>query len=266
MPTNIRIQVDGAVILYLKNGEWNLVFSTERCHQVKLFDPINRPNNLILAGTANNRRVSFSSPGTPPAAASPPSAATIRGFMNLADGQVHDAGNLEVVPFRPPTSPQPPRYPRKYVHMTIPYGELTILRTSLKRYCVRNVSSDVCFEWQPGPAEAFEIVFALPDHSTLSMDVADVGGGSPIGTRRYSQSSEDIVLTINNRCNRPMGYNDSEHIYDWVADKRDDRRFEWGDCQYVCPHATSEDTDVEKRLAAVDGNCDPVMIDPPPGP
>ncbi len=266
MPTEIRIQVDGAVILYIREGVWNLVFITEWCHPVEFHDPINRPHRVILAGTTGNRLIRFSTDGDYPSAGRL-NPEIVHEFVNLADPRLHGSGNLEVVSFRPPSRPVPPRYPRNYVHMTIPYGELSILRHSSKSYCVRDIKSN-CLQWEPSPAEAFEISFTLPDSSTLHMDVDEVGDSPLMPRRSYSQSTSDIILTIDNRCHKEMGYNDSEHVYDWVKDKRGDRRFEWGDCMYVCPDSVTDfiGLGMSPAMFSRDGNCDPVIIEPPPGP
>ena len=244
----VNINVKGSCILYLENNIWNVVFITDDCHDVRFKDPIDTKERP-LGKSDRQRQIEFVSSGS--AASSNPIG--FSDFFNLAD--YHNNG-LRINP--------KPDCGRQYIEMKIPYGTLVAGSRRHKEYLIWEIGTGQPIRTGKYPATRFTIRF--DSASDVEMILDDMYG---IEKRTYRNNMPVLDLDFDNFCDISQGYNDFIHVYDWIEDARDSsKRFLAGteDAKFEDPGGCPPELSSVRKTMGVDGDCDPIVIEPPPGP
>ncbi len=113
-------------------------------------------------------------------------------------------------------------------------------------------------------AKIARLTFQLNDGGKVAILFGDENG--PEMTSWSESKAGDIHLLFDNDCHLPGDRSDFLNYYDWVTDKS---VFPPGSRRYTAGklHNTfAKGAPLEAKMMGRDGNCDPVVIDPPPGP
>ncbi|MGB5015563.1 MAG: hypothetical protein WBO68_16190 [Pyrinomonadaceae bacterium] len=271
MAMNVKIDVEGSVILYLKNDVWNLIFVTETCHNLKFTDPTMANPPEPLAKTNYPITIDFTASGTVQRAEW--GIDELPYFMNMNDARLHGRGftgqGFLVVDPKSHNNCQ-------WVHVKVPFGVVKHSQTTTTDYYYRGYNDLGARDWIDPVTKGFTIEFDVKDGETLTMTSSDPLEAKP---REYTANVPSLTLKFDNDCKNRIGYNDFVHFYDWVFDTRSPSRdepimFVAGKKSYlkVFEKDASDEKikdfylQVNKALMSPDGNCDPVVIEPPPGP
>lgn len=260
----VTIAVKGQCIVYFKDRVWNVVFVTDKCHQV-LFstDPAvpNRVDKEILARKTVPRIITFSG-GNAKEATGPAGTGALDELLNLSMQHLHEEDSIPAAngDRRSNLLVKPQSLNgRHYIHMKVPYGSLGATWPDdgdMPEYFVEEVGTGVPQTLGRSVASGIEITFDIDDASDLKMTIVDSQSGSD---DRYYSGKADHTLTFNNDCEEPNPkVNDFLNIYDWVFDKPSG-----GTRKFVAGKLRKIGYEPKKSLT---GDCDPVAIEPPPWP
>ena len=255
----VLINVVGSAIVYYERGKstWHVVFITDSCHDVQFFAP-NASKSVPLAKPGIPPKITFTADGALPA--SRPDANIVEEFLNMSSFFMHGArsselSNLDVVP----NSTQG----RSYVHMSIPYGHLRVAEYCKDEYVVEDVISTIKIPLKRVVASEFAITFDVPDPGALAMTIKDSDG-----TQTNTYSAKPILrMRFDNFCSTKELENDFINYYDWLLDSRSTptRQIRFLAGKEGAHEAESEKFDGPGEKKGVQGNCDPVIVEPPPG-
>lgn len=277
MSTRVTILVQGSSIVYFQRGVWNVVFITDTCHQVKFDSP--GPGALsVLAKAGADRTIGFSVGAGGFSTSVPPAAQVIDAFFNLSTGVLHGVRGATLSNLDNIVKPPLERPGRQYIHMTIPSGTMTHKTVTAEPYLYRPVGETFNRPWGKGVAASFAITFTIEDPRGLTMTIRDPISRDEI--LQFPPVDDQIVISFDNDCNDDKEENDFIHVYDWVRDITNPaKKFEAGKHLYpfvaeanprMVPASEREKVTVlEDGTVTFDGlhgNCDPVIIEPPPGP
>ncbi len=282
---NITVGVIGSSMVYFKDGFWNVVFISDTCHVVNLAGPHTGGVYRPFARPQYHRNVLFRANGATPATGWDP--AERDKFLNLSASYLHGSAsgsesNLEEFP--------DPRYGHQRVHLKIPFGTVRAANSYGSEYYYQRVGTYSRIPMGKSMPNAFGISFVVPDGVPLTLAISDSTSPNPIV---IPADSGNVTLTFNNYCDICKGYNDFIHHDEWIRDRRsigssNPIQFVAGELDDICNFA-GEPTKAniesfEKQLAEAylqtaaqlfsydlkrfgpDGDCDPVGIEPPPGP
>jgi hypothetical protein len=248
MLMKVRINVKGSAIVYLDRQAWRILFVTDDCHTLSFCDPIYGPEDL--APSKHTRRgISFSATGA--SISRKLSDSTRRKFLNLSHSDLHgkkSAGRSNLC-LHNKMNPD-----HGYVHMTVPYGKLQVQRYTSKSYYVQQVSPQLGVQknLKFKPAAEFYIEF---EATGLTMNIRESLAGYP---RSYNETGT-LVLDFDNYCYKDRHGNDFVHHYEWVCDPPATTN--------TAPKRFNSDRvsgSGQHGILNKDGNCDPVLIEPPP--
>jgi hypothetical protein len=241
MAMNIDLIIKGSAICYLKDRLWHFVFITDDTHLVKLScsDPAVPPQELRKPKT--DRSVSIYVDG--PDDSSPKKEPNFDEVLNMSD--LHGVNNLVVKRTHNPN--------REVVLMTIPTGRVSRKDLTAENYYIHQIKppGHTRYPLNVPVAASIQLNLKLSGKHGLSMVVND--GGSP-HVLRFPLDTYDgktLSLTFDNDCGEECKTaNDFSLYYDWVQDVD-------GETQFI---AGKDDT-----VKGLQGNCDPVVVEPPPG-
>ncbi len=266
----VEIVVEGSALLYFKKGLWNVVFITDSCHNVKFSNPDGSGVYEPLARDKYPRLIDFTAAGTAPAVGPDPK--VVDQFLNMSDKRLHGeqpSGKFSNLIVRPDANNG-----RQFVAMRVPYGSMDTMGVFSKPYYYAPYGEFIRRPLGKGVAKKFLIRFEVTDDKGLDMTIRD--GVADI-TTNFPQRTDKLVLTFDNECLEWMPYNDFIHFYDWIYDERSTNpkypiRFLAG--EDTGPIRLEKDqenlndneiTELDSKILGPEGDCDPVIIEPPPG-
>lgn len=284
MAMKVSIGFTGSAIVYFKLGVWNIVMVSDHCHKVKFAHPLTGGVYQDFAHTGNPRTVTFRAPGATQATGW--GAGEPDKFLNMSDSRMHDKfsateSNLvkRVVP----------RNGRQYVHLKIPFGTVKGGSGFGTPYYYERVGTGAKIPLGKSVTTGFGLKFDVPDGVDLTLAIDDVTHPNPIV---FQSGPAAIALDFNNYCDECSTDNDFINHYDWVCDRRSlppAVPIQWvaGEFDDVCTlkvEPTKENIERfelelkelhtmranekfswDMALEGPAGDCDPVIIEPPPG-
>lgn len=284
MAMNVNVGVIGSSMVYFKNGVWNIVFITDTCHLAKFANPDTGGGLQPLAKSGYPRTIEFKANNTPAATGWDPAEAAK--FVNMSDARMHGQLNATESNLRiSPTS----RYGRQWVHMKIPYGTVTAVGPMSDEYYYKRYGAYNRRWLMDEAATMFSLSFRVPANNPLDLVITDPLNPTPI---HFNYRNGNLDLIFNSYCPIVKSYNDYVHHYDWVFDRNSPSESEpiW----FLCGEVTdprylgkevsdgeaeeiesadrrfheewaNETLGITKLKMGPAGDCDPVIIDPPPG-
>ncbi len=258
MTIAVTIDIGGDAIIYEKNRVWNIVFITDKDHMVKVYNNGPTKPDIELADANRPTKLYFK----------PTGAATMtrshgRGYdsiLNLNDSDLHGSdamgkSNLNEMPT--------PAGGRQYVHLEIPIGVLGG-ESPAPDYWIAEYPGGVPAAHGHAVAKLARLTFSLNDGGRVAIHEKDENGREVMSWA--ASKAGDIHLLFDNDCHLPGNRNDFLNYYDWVTDKSG---FPPGTRKFIAGKLHSKfakGAPLDEKMMGRDGNCDPVVIDPPPGP
>ena len=149
--------------------------------------------------------------------------------------------------------------------MTIPYGVVSVIAHTGGEYFIEPYRSGLPETLGRDVASEFSISFDVAGTDGLTMTIRDKSGDD---VRKYP-STQALDLRFDNYCNAVQTYNDFINFYDWLydttsADPAEPKRFVAG--KLIRINLLPPGPALAGRIMGRQGDCDPIIIDPPPGP
>lgn len=261
MPMTVEILIEGLAVCFTEGNFWRVVFICDGLHPVK-FMHNGAPHALSpLQHNFTDRNISFE--GVPLSAPSP--GAAFNSIFNMAANYAHGTGKLKLL-----------RTGRtRFISMLIPSASLDTHCLTKRKYFVQEDRQGAPVLIIDRVARVICVKFAVPGPSELTMIIKeeklpDIRVPFPF------QDGTTLTLTFNNDCGILCHENDFYLYYDLVKDK------EWkkytageiinSDLIHFTNPAKIENLVTDETIPACPersadlGNCDPVVIEPPPEP
>ena len=248
MATLINISLSGNVAIYDDGANWNLVFITDNDHQFVISDADgNHPDRTIRNGKDRVLKLTAGQVSDP----SRSYAANAKNYaLNMSAPYLHDvdpvSGRSNLI------RTHSPGQGRELILVTVPYGTID---------CPAFPGADFAPDyWIMGSGKSYTVGHPIAKVLTLSF-LDDSGTQLELTTGDPTEPAIDpwkystgvLNLKFNNDCQGQGNVDDFMHYYDCVYDKRDKRiMFTAGK--------------LGGGVLSSQGDCDPSMIEPPPGP
>jgi hypothetical protein len=242
MPMTVNFIIRGSAICYLDNA-WRVIFITDETH------PVNFAHNSTSAPKIDTLRV----PKTDrdififvdkPVNPTPGKGPNFDDILNMAAEYMHGHPKVKVK-----KTPSPGR---EIITMTLPVGILDRKDLTPRNYYIEQVTPIPTGKIDLGRkvASSIKINMKLNRGSGMSMVIQERGEPTTLLTFPY-RDGFTLNLNFDNDCGQDCKTeNDFGMYYDWVKDIGEIRRFSAGKLDVA---------------VSLQGNCDPVSIDPPPG-
>jgi|GEM_PF-4752471 len=264
MVLNVEIHVKGSVALYCKDRVWHLLFVTDPCHDVSFIDGVHHTKPVSLGILESERSAKFTT-GTEPSA---------RGFEGAALGSflnMHGDGLHELRPGQ--KARLGVHRNRKdghgLLHMTVPFGVIMVTKETAKEYFTQQTTAPSRKPFGRKVASQFVISYNVTDPKGMTLTLDPAAAGSPLV---YPIDLGRVVINIDNECNDVRKYNDFIHHYEWLRDSTltpDGKLIRFIAGQEGAVDFPMPDEDYKATLGVLSpifGDCDPVVIEPPPEP
>ncbi len=258
MTLAVTLDIAGDAIIYEKDLVWNIVFITDADHTIKVY----RNGSTIPAIELADRTRPLTMYLKP---VNPATMARGRGkgfasILNLNDSDLHglDAKGQSNLNAKPNSSNG-----RHYVHLRVPVGTLGG-EDMVPDYWIAEYPDGAATAHGHEVAKVARLTFQLNDGGKVAILAKDENGPELISWGE--STSGDIHLLFDNDCHLPGNRSDFLNYYDWVTDKS---VFPPGSRQFTAGKLHSsfaKGAPLESKMMGRDGNCDPVVVDPPPGP
>ena len=248
MATQINISLTGSVAVYDDGANWNFVFITDKDHLLVISDiDGHHPDQTIRTG--KDRELKLVSGQVNDARRRYTDNAKKFG-LNMSESYLHGAdaatgkSNLNRT--------HSPGHGRELIRITVPYGTID---------CPPGSGPDCVPDYWITPHNEETRPIGHPIAKVLTLSFADDSGKQLELVRSdqaepavdpWSYRAGPLNLRFNNDCQGQGHADDFLHYYDCVFDKRDKRMFTAGK--------------LGGSVMSSQGDCDPAMIEPPPGP
>jgi hypothetical protein len=250
MSTQINISLMGTVAVYDDGANWNLVFITDKDHQLIISDPDgNHRDQTIRTGKDRALKLAVGQ-GSDPARSYTGNAKKYG--LNMSEPYLH--GIDPVTGKSNLNRTHSPGHGRELIRITVPYGTIDCPAYPgpdyAADYWITNTSNGQSH--QVGHPIAKTLILSFKDDSGKQLELTADDQTSP-AIDPWSYSADVLNLIFNNDCQGQGNVDDFIHYYDCVFHKNDKRiMFTAGK--------------VGGGFFARQGDCDPVMVEPPPGP
>lgn len=267
MPTRIEIYVGGLAACYYSEDEgvWNVVFVCDDLHPLKLSYPTASGTSYAYL-REDNRDLEIRIDGGPFTHNDRPRGREFSWIFNMAAPYAHGQEELVIERRKDITD---------LVAMKVPAATLDTWELTPNNYFVQELVG------YPGPP--VEIISRVAHVMVLDLETAKdlilrvVDPKDPTFEKRFTfgASSDPIVLQFDNNCHQGCDHNDFLDLYEFVvdyippgtSDPRTERQFAAG--QISSPRSGILRASSGSRAGVLNkspqyGNCDPVVIDPPP--
>jgi len=250
MATQINISLMGTVAVYDDGANWNLVFITDKDHQLIISDADGNHRDQTIR-TGKDRVFKLVSGKASDESRRYTDNAKKFG-LNMSESYLHGAdpatgkSNLNRT--------HSPGHGRELIRITVPYGTIDCPDSPgsdhAPDYWITNTSNGQSH--QVGHPIAKVLTLSFQDDSGKQLELTSDGAAGP-AVKPWGYNKDPLNLIFNNDCQGQGNVDDFLHYYDCVFHKSDKRiMFTAGK--------------VGGGVLARQGDCDPVMIDPPPGP
>lgn len=258
----VKVRVKGQAILYRKHDTWNVVFITDHCHHLAFSDPGH--SEEILAKQKFTRTILFSAADVD--VSEPPTTGVVNEFLNLSLPIMHGIHGPGLSSLTEKPNPQGGR---QYVQIKIPFGVLSVTKRNDVECFIERHGSGMPKSLGRPVASEFAITFDVSDPAGLTMTIFDDEIGAD--KRLYPTTADPLELIFNNDCDQEPMVNDFTNIYDWLYDISPPdgihpKQFVAGKLKTLSLADSNIDESGNFRVRGRTGDCDPVIIDPPPGP
>lgn len=275
MAMKMVVFIRGLALSYIKDDFWNIVFVCDDVHPLKFthLGSGTPPVALHQAGKNQNIRIDI---GRTPRTA-PRKGGNFGSIFNMAADYAHKRDKLVE------TTPSAGR--TNAAVMQIPNAELDSYMLTDRDYFVQLYESSR----RPVVGDPVEIIGRVSHIITAVFDVTDAveivvtDKESSAVTERFSFPYADgtiVFLDFDNDCYDKCEWNDFVDLYEWVEDV-DGKKFVAGQIksqlinglrQVFPPKPTNQNVEWGEGIGiqgvilnALQGNCDPAVVDPPPG-
>lgn len=258
MALAVTLDIAGDAIIYEKDSVWNVVFITDKVHKLKVYKIGSTEPDIELAD-ANQSLAMYLNPVGPVSL----TRGRGRGFasiLNLNDSDLHglDANGRSNLNIKPN-----PSNGRQYVHLRVPVGTLGG-EDMVPDYWIAENPDGAVIAHGHEVAKIARLTFQLNDGGKIAIHLKDENG--PVLKSWGENKAGDIHLLFDNDCHSSGDRDDFLNYYDWVTDKS---VFPPGSRQFIAGklhNLFTKGAPLETKMMGRDGNCDPVVVDPPPGP
>jgi len=248
MATQIKIQLTGSIVVYDDGTNWNLIFITDKDHQFIISDlngnhrdqTIRTGKDRLLkltAGQVNNSNRSYT--------------ANAKSYgLNMSAPYLHgiDPVNGKSNLHRTHS----PGHGRELIRVTVPYGTFDCPTYPGPDCAPDYWITDIKGNSQPvGHPIAKVLTLSFEDNSGRQLELMSDDPSEP-AVDPWDYRSGVLNLRFSNDCQGLGNVDDFIHYYDCVFDHRDKRMYTAGK--------------LGGGTLSSQGDCDPAMIDPPPGP
>jgi hypothetical protein len=247
MSMTVNITFSGDVIVYTRGKMWNFVMITDKDHTAQMsysgLQPF--PNGLRVPGT-KFRKLSLNSKFLS-ASNSISHGPQYNNILNMSAGYLHgtDAGGKSNVAIEQASGQH-----REVIHLTFETGQIDG-DSLLNDYWIEDVSTGKVANVGKPIAQQVKLTFIIDKASGPVLTLDDDGSSTTLQSWNYDAGG--LQLMFDNGCNAAGNRADFLHFYDWAYDVRDGRMFLAGKPGNIGAVMIPE---------SIQGNCDPVMIDP----
>lgn len=272
----VNILIGGLAVCYNKDNFWNVVFICDKDHPVNFKQDGTGDDPERLHQDKMDADISFDLGGS--SISAPQKGGNFGSIFNMAADYAHKKNNLRLSQISRKTNA---------LAMRVPSAELGTHLLTDRDYWVQDIGEGTTVG---NPVEligrvAHILVAKLEIDRKMTMSVkykANEGAAAPLAapipppfekTFEFVDNKE-ITLVFDNDCQGCIR-NDFVDLYDWVkhVDKGKEKKFVAGKVKdellngqrRVHPNKSEETSSAKKILSALHGNCDPVVIEPPPG-
>ena len=259
MPTKVVFSISGLVVCFIDKSEWNAVFICDANHRLKFTHPLLGEKYLWESGQDINVELScenfvknISAPGT-----------DFENVFNLSRKSVHG-----VNPIGRSNLKRRDRASKKkdLVWIRVPFSKLNVTAKNTDDYWFQEVKPTL-----QNPLSRKEVASAI----TVELDVED-----DLTIRAYYDKFDTfkgtfpgkpgagpIYFDLNNHCDPECTYNDFVNLYDFVIDESSgsERQFLAGKLKVDTSNVPFKNEQGILVVSDEHGNCDPSVINPPPG-
>ena len=262
MPMTVEILIKGLAVCFREGNFWRVVFICDGLHPVNFLHNEAPHAQSPLQRNFTDRDISFEGASV----SSPSPGPAFNNIFNMAADYAHKPGNLKLL--RTGMT--------KFISMLIPSASLDTKCLTKRKYFVQEDRYGAPVLIIDRVARIISAKFEVPGPAGLTMIIKEAGVPD-IRVPFPFQNGTTLTLTFDNDCGILCHENDFYLYYDLVKDK--------GWKKYVAGEIINSDllhfTDTAKienlvtdttipicnlARSADLGNCDPVMIEPPPDP
>lgn len=260
MPTRIEIHIVGLAVCFFKDEFWNIVFICDNVHPLEFTYP-NGGGTASSSLHESNRDLEVSFTSDEFIRIGEPYGDNFWRLFNMAGPYAHGASKLEILRRKKITD---------LVWMKVPAASFDVWRITDNNYFVQE---------QDYPGAPVEIIGQVGKEVVLEFDVKDnftmliTDPNDSSYSRRYSfaNGSGKVALAFDNDCYSNCTHNDFLDLYEFVidGDEGSERKFAAGQVKSGLVNARRLDSNPRmdaRPMSPQYGNCDPVGIEPPPGP
>ena len=258
MTLAVTLDIAGDAIIYEKDSVWNVVFITDEDHTIKVYSNGSTKPDIELADM--NRPLAMYLNPVRPVSLNRGRGKGFASILNLNDSDLHglDANGRSNLNIKPN-----PSNGRQYVHVRVPVGTLGG-EAMVPDYWIAEHPNGSANAHGHEVAKIARLTFQLNDGGKIAIHLKDENG--PVLKSWVESKAGDIHLLFDNDCHSSGNRSDFLNYYDWVTDKS---VFPLGNKRFIAGKLHSsftKGTSLEPKMMGRDGNCDPVVVDPPPGP
>jgi hypothetical protein len=249
MSMTVNITFSGDVIVYFKDAVWNFIMITDKDHVAQMsyssLQPF--PNGLRTPGQ-KFRKLSLNSKFLS-ATNSVSEGPQYNNILNMSASYLHgvDASGKSNISVGQASGQQ-----REIIHLTFETGQIDG-DSLLNDYWIEDLSTGKVANVGKATAQQVKLTFTIDKGRDAVLTLDDDGSSSTLQSWIYDPAG--LQLTFDNGCHATGNRADFLHFYDWVYDIRDGQMFLAGK-----PGTGA------MAVESLQGNCDPMMIDPPPLP
>lgn len=255
MPIKVNVKIKGLVVCFLRNDEWNIVFLGDDVHPIDFKYPDGNGSTITksLLKKGSDLNAVFEAGGFD--SSTGPKGADFGAIFNMAGSYAHGPNTL-IVKRRKKTT--------DVLWLKVPGASLNMHTLTDREYYVQELhypGSPV--EIIPAIARVLSLTFCVD--GPLRLKISDPNDSSYDPPFPLPTDAGDIDLEFDNDCDDRCTHNDFIDLYELVMDKAGDRKFAAGQVR-VRQHTDWKSLPAGKAMASPDyGNCDPVVVEPPPG-
>lgn len=254
MPTKVNIKIKGLAACFLRDDDWNIVFIGDDVHPVDFTYPdgkggrittsLRKKGSDLTAAFETDTFISLRDRKGP----------DFNSIFNMAGGYAHGPDTLNVERRKKATD---------LVWLKVPEAVLDTHSLTAREYFVQELKyPGAPVQIIPRIANVLSLTASVEGLRRLKVD-------DPMNTSYDPPlplpSSAAIDLEFNNDCGANCTHNDFVDLYEFVKEKIGDRQFVAGQLK-VRKYLDWKKVDEGQTTPSPDyGNCDPVVIEPPPG-
>lgn len=253
MTMRIQIEIQGLAACYRQGSFWQIVFICDDWHPVNFSHTHNKTtvtSNKKLRRKGRDRTAVFDFNNA--AAPLSPFGFGFERILNMAGQHLHGVDAVKKAKVKRKRSGS-----SELIFMLIPDTALSTLKETDRPYYVEEENDHSTFK------EIGKIASIVGAEITLENGTGGVmmfhDGDDEI--EFPYRDGDEYVLTFDNDCgmNCSPGKNDFTMFYDWLKDRGNENK------RFIAGKTDGGQSTLDGLMSGQQGNCDPVVVDPPPG-